>query len=71
MIGTGILRNTAVTTQGADAKTIVIVADNMTEDDSRMIAGSSWMGAAELAGFDLLLCRDRSGNEWSRRLYPK
>jgi ribosomal protein L40E len=67
----GILRNIAVSTEDADDKTLVLTADNMVEDDCRTIEASTYMRAAELAGFDLLVCRDRSGNEWKKRLIPQ
>jgi hypothetical protein len=71
MIGGGILRNVDVSTEDIDDKTLVITADNMTQDDCGIIAASTYMGAAELAGFDLLVCRERGGDEWKRRLFPK
>lgn len=67
----GILRNISVTTDDTGDRSLVIVADNMIEDDCRTIGYSTYAGAAELAGFDLLICRDRGGNEWKKRLLPR
>jgi len=65
----GILRNIGVSTRGPGDVELVLTADNMTEDDCRMIGNSSYAGAMELVGFDLFVCRNRAtGTEWEKRL---
>ncbi len=65
-----LLRNVSVTTSDAADTTLVITADNIIEDDANLIVRSSYAGAMEMAGFEILVCRSRACGEWSKRLLP-
>lgn len=67
----GELHNPTVRTSGPGETTLIITADNIVEDDCFMFAATTFGRAAELGGFERVICRNRHGDTWSMPLFPR